>query len=440
MTATASPSPRIAIVGAGPAGCMLARLLHLGGVEAVVFEGEASPNYRSQGGTLDLHTDTGLAAVREAGLWDEFAKHARYDGEYMLVADPQLRPLFAKGTRPTSETTFGGQRPEIDRADLRRLLAESLPADAIRWGHHVRSVGADGTIAFDDAPAEAGFDLVVGADGAWSKVRRALSDTAPVFSGVAAVQLEMADPQRAAPELHAAVHRGSLFAQGEHRRLVAQQMGDGSLSISVTFRAPAADWPATCGFDPADLVDVQRALLGRDDLFAGWHPTLRDAIAKANGSCAPRLLHMLPVGFTWPHRRRLTLVGDAAHLMTPFAGEGVNVALDDARRLAAAILAAAAAEPAAQPGRDLADALDDAVAAFEKEMFARTVKVTRLTEALTQAHFFADGTPQSIIARTTAMHACFYMPALLHPPMALSIHALFLIKKLLGSKEGVVIS
>ncbi len=150
--------------------------------------------------------------------------------------------------------------------------AESLPAGAIRWGRHVGTVSADSIMAFDGAPPEAGCDLVADTGGPWSEMRRALSDQAPVFSGVAAVQLEMADPQRAAPELHAAMHRGSLFAQGEHRRLVARQIGDGSLSVSVAFRAPAASWPATCGFDPADLADVQRPLLGRDDLFAGWHP------------------------------------------------------------------------------------------------------------------------------------------------------------------------
>ncbi|UNI16142.1 hypothetical protein JDV02_002608 [Purpureocillium takamizusanense] len=62
----------VAVIGAGPAGCMLARMLHRGGVHVTVFEGEASPDFLGQGGTLDLHTKTGMAAMRAAGLFDEF--------------------------------------------------------------------------------------------------------------------------------------------------------------------------------------------------------------------------------------------------------------------------------------------------------------------------------------------------------------------------------
>ena len=89
-------TPKIAIIGAGPAGCLLARLLHLAGIPTTVYEGEASPNYRSQGGSLDLHTNTGLAALREAGLWDEFQKHARYDGQYMAIVDKNLKYYLAQ--------------------------------------------------------------------------------------------------------------------------------------------------------------------------------------------------------------------------------------------------------------------------------------------------------------------------------------------------------
>jgi 2-polyprenyl-6-methoxyphenol hydroxylase-like FAD-dependent oxidoreductase len=74
---------RIAIIGAGPAGCTLARLLIHKGVnlDITIFEGEKALDARTQGGTLDLHTESGIAALRECGLHDEFVNLARFDGE-----------------------------------------------------------------------------------------------------------------------------------------------------------------------------------------------------------------------------------------------------------------------------------------------------------------------------------------------------------------------
>lgn len=76
-------SLNVAIVGAGPAGCTLARLIQVSKapIDVTIFEGEAALDARDQGGTLDLHTKTGLAALRKARLYDEFLKFARFDGE-----------------------------------------------------------------------------------------------------------------------------------------------------------------------------------------------------------------------------------------------------------------------------------------------------------------------------------------------------------------------
>ncbi|CEO99616.1 unnamed protein product (mitochondrion) [Plasmodiophora brassicae] len=412
-------APRVAIIGAGPAGCMLARLLTLRSVPVVVFEGEPSPNYRSQGGTLDLHTESGLAAMQDAGLFDEFLKHARYDGESMVLADKNLKVYFRESpSKQTAANKLGGQRPEIDRAELRRILTESLPEGVIRWGHRLKQVEDNGTLVFEHT-SESGFDLIVGADGCWSKVRNALTGQHPIFARVACFELQILDPETTVPTLHGLVNRGSVFAHADGRMLSVQQMGDGSLHVMAIQARDSEKWQESCGFDTRSIKDVKAALIGEGGPFADWHPTLRTAIETANDAkCVPRSLFMLPVGFTWPHRRGFTVIGDAAHVMTPFAGEGVNLALDDARKLAKAIISAA-------PG-DAHD-LDDAVIASEKELWQRTVKVTKLTDDVTQAWFFTPGVPKSVIARIMCMHLKEHIPAILYPFAAAFVHCYYFI-------------
>jgi 2-polyprenyl-6-methoxyphenol hydroxylase-like FAD-dependent oxidoreductase len=80
---------KIAIVGAGPAGCTLATLLQVADIpiEITIFESDLTADVRSQGGTLDLHTDTGLAALKKAGLYDAFLEYARFDGAGKTISN-----------------------------------------------------------------------------------------------------------------------------------------------------------------------------------------------------------------------------------------------------------------------------------------------------------------------------------------------------------------
>ncbi|KAK1639920.1 tetracycline resistance protein from transposon [Colletotrichum phormii] len=392
-------NPKIAIIGAGPAGCLLARLLHLANIEATVFESEASPNFRSQGGSLDLHTDTGLAALKEADLFDEFLKHARYDGQHMAIVDKNNKSWFVN-----SATGFGStvqERPEIDRP---KLLRE------------------DGSLVFEHTTI-GGFDLVVGADGAWSKVRRLFApDIKPLWTGIMLYGMSIPNAAGTAPEVYKLANRGSLFANSDGKRLSIQQMGDGSLSIYASSTGGGEDWasPEVCGYGPHDLEAVKKALL---------------AITKAAGECTPRSLYMLPVGFTWPHRRGVTVIGDAAHLMTPFAGEGVNVALEDAMKLARAIISAVAegGGAGAGTGADAADYLDKRIESFEKEMFPRMEKVQRLTDELMHDWMFTPGSPRTTIATSIARHVKFETPWVLHPLASAMVHSFFFMRRMLAS-------
>lgn len=79
--------PKVAIIGAGPAGSTLARLFSRASIPVTIFEGESCMSVREQGGTLDSHTDTSLKVLKEAGLYDEYNQHARYDREALNVTD-----------------------------------------------------------------------------------------------------------------------------------------------------------------------------------------------------------------------------------------------------------------------------------------------------------------------------------------------------------------
>ena len=316
-----SPS-RISIVGGGPGGLMLARLLQCRGIAATVFERDAHAGDRPQGGSLDLHPDTGQRAMRLAGLESAFLAEARPEDQGDRLYDPDGTLLFDRDG-------VGDDRPEIDRAVLRQILLESLVPGTVRWGSGVASVApdGDGVRVVADGTADT-FDVVVGADGAWSCVRPLLSAARPVYEG--AVMVELGFDAARHPSVDALVGRGKMFAAGDNRVLIAQRNGGGHIRGYAGLRRPEAiarAWAAA----PADVIrtDVLAA-------FAEWAPSLR-ALVEEGELLGVRPLHALPIGHAWPSRRGVTLLGDAAHVMSPFSGEGVNLALIDAADLAAAL-------------------------------------------------------------------------------------------------------
>ncbi|WP_028229528.1 FAD-dependent oxidoreductase [Paraburkholderia ferrariae] len=356
-----SAHPRIAIVGAGPGGLALARILRQGGIAATVFEREPHANWRPQGGTLDLHADSGQLALRRAGLEAGFLKIARYEDQGSRLYDKTGRLIFA------DDDAAGRERPEVDRTALRALLLAALPADAVRWGHGLQAVHAnrDGTwdLSFEQGATGAGpFDLVVGADGAWSKVRPLVSRYEPQYSGLTFIEFGIDAVDTHHPALAALVGRGKLGAEGDGRALIVQRNADAHLRGYAIFRVPS-DWAGRT-FDFAAPA-AARARLAAE--FEGWAPALLDLIRASNDQIVSRPIHALPVGHHWPNRAGITLIGDAAHVMSPFGGEGVNAALLDAAELARHLL------QAREAGQDWRAA----VRHYEEAMFARVLDIAR---------------------------------------------------------------
>lgn len=399
---------------------MLARLLHMHNIRCIIFEGEQSVNYRSQGGTLDLRTKTGLAAIKKADLLEEFEKYARYDGESLLVTDKKLTTWMRRSQGKSDQTRSLAEAPEIDRSDLRKILMESVPEDSVRWGMKLSRVEetAQGlALHFANGTMERGFDLIVGCDGAFSKTRTLLTSERPYYCGLAGWVMQIPDAELTAPEIYKMVNRGSVFAYSDGRNLAIQQLSSGTIQVS-SYGPYAEDYVSTCGFDTKDLKTVKDVLRKQ---MPDWAPELMTAIDKSSEDLAWRNLYMLPVGFTWPHKKGVTLLGDAAHLMTPFAGIGVNTAFYDAMLLSQEIVE--------YTNSMNTDSLDEHVINYEKSMFEHAHKGQELTSGSMNDMFFTPGAPRTTIESWISRHGTADMPAWSHPFFKVMVYVGFWIYK-----------
>ncbi|WP_190079709.1 FAD-dependent oxidoreductase [Streptomyces longisporoflavus] len=360
---------RIAVVGAGPAGLAFARVLHRHGCPVTVLERDAGRDARPAGGTLDLHTGLGQLALEKAGVLEEFRALSRPEGQAMRILDTDGSVL--RDWRPRA-----GERanPEIDRGHLRDLLLG--PVD-VQWGRAVTQIvpqGADGVLVRTADGRQETFDLVVGADGAWSRVRPALSSVTPHYTGVTLVETSLDDVDTRHPDLARLVGDGSVAVYGVNRAVVAQRNSGGHVKVYAQYRTeqdrrPHPD-PRTASNehaapDPAAAeADAEAVRAGLLALFEGWAAPVLDLLRRGT-SFVHRPLYVLPVSHTWAHVRGVTLLGDAAHLMPPL-GAGANLAMLEGAELAEAI--------AAGPSD-----LDAAVRTFEERMWARAGRWASIT-------------------------------------------------------------
>lgn len=339
----------ITIVGGGLGGLVLARVLHVHGIPAIIFEAEASPMARAQGGMLDIHDHDGQLALRDAQLLDRFR-------DIVLEGRQSMRLLDRDGTVLMDKADDGtGKRPEVMRGELRRMLLDALPPATVRWGHKISAIRPLGAgrheLQFTNG-GTASTSMLVGADGAWSRVRPLLTDATPEYTGLSFVETYLFD----ADERHAASARavggGSMGAPSTGKAIMAHREAGATLHSYIMLSRPL-DW-----FDAIDFTDASRAAQRIAREFEGWAPALTALITDGDIAPVHRPIFTLPAEHLWDRVAGVTLIGDAAHLAAP-NGEGANLAMYDGAEL----------------GKALARRPLDAEAAFveyEQAMFSRS--------------------------------------------------------------------
>ncbi|SOD91409.1 NAD(P)/FAD-dependent oxidoreductase [Streptomyces sp. Ag109_G2-15] len=363
----------ITIIGAGLGGLTLARVLHVHGIPATVYEAESSPRARAQGGMLDIHDYNGQPALQAAGLMEEFRG-------LILEGREATRFLAPDGTVLVDVPDDGtGERPEVQRGELRQILLDSLPAGTVRWGHKVSSARALGEgrheVTFADG-ATVVTSLLVGADGAWSRVRPLLSDATPEYTGRSFVETYLYDGDTRHPATAKAVGDGSLFALAPGKGIQAHRERGGTLHTYVALSRPL-EW-----FTDIDFTDSAAATARIAREFDGWAPELTALITDSETTPVLRPLHALPIEHRWDRVPGVTLLGDAAHLAAP-NGEGANLAMYDGAELGKAIAAHR-------------DDIETALSGYEQAMFPRSAAAAAEGAQLNDL-LFGDDAPQRLI-------------------------------------------
>ncbi|HEX4340633.1 MAG TPA: NAD(P)/FAD-dependent oxidoreductase [Polyangiaceae bacterium] len=364
----------ITIIGAGLGGLTLARVLHVHGIAATVYEADTSADARTQGGMLDIHDYNGQLALKAAGLFDEFRRIIHEGGEASRVVDKHGTVLL---DQPDGG---GGGRPEVHRGDLRRILLDSLPAGTVEWGRKVTAARSLG-----DGRHELGFadgstvttSLVVGADGAWSKIRPLLSDAKPRYVGASFIETYLLDADVRHPASAKVVGAGALYALAPGKGIVTHRETDGALHTYVALTKPQ-EW--LVGIDFSDAKAAKARVAAELD---GWAPELTALLTDGETDPVPRAIHALPAGHRWKRVPGATLLGDAAHLAPP-DGEGANLAMFDGAELGDAI--------AASPGD-----LEVALAVYEEAMFVRSADAAVEAAKAFAICFDDDHAPQGLV-------------------------------------------
>ena len=323
---------QIAIVGGGPGGLILARLLQLRGANAKVYERDFNKDARLIGSPLDMHEGSGMAALRKAELIDAFKNSYRPGADRIVIVDDNAEIFFSDHeTKPDEDFSNKDFRPEIDRGPLRNMLLESLQPETVLWDSHFISMEAqgEGWLLHFKSGLSAYADMVVAADGANSKIRPYITNIKAIYTGITMLEGNVPNAEKAAPHICELANGGKIMAFGNTKDLLLGQKGNGDLGFYASFKTDEK-WAANNGLNYSDNTQM---LAWFKTAYSEWSPVWYELFEHAAIPFIPRPIYCMPLDQTWEALPNVTMLGDAAHVMPPFAGEGANMAMLDALEL-----------------------------------------------------------------------------------------------------------
>ncbi|MFC4687522.1 FAD-dependent oxidoreductase [Epilithonimonas pallida] len=348
----------IAIVGGGPGGLTLARLLQLKGADVKVYERDFDKNARVQGSPLDLHDDSGLAAIRKAELLEEFKQNFLPGADKKMIMNEQAKIFFSDHETKVEEN-FGHKhfRPEIDRGTLRQILLESLQPETVVWNSHFVSMEKENKgwrLHFKNGSSTYA-DIVIASDGANSKIRPYITDIKAFYSGVTMLEGNIYNAKETAPNINTLLKGGKIMAFGNKKNLLMGQKGSGDIGFYASFKSDE-NWASANGLDYSDKTQILEWFKTN---YPEWNHIWCELFESAETPFVPRPIYCVPFDQTWKTLPNLTLIGDAAHVMPPFAGEGANMAMLDALDLSECLTSG------------MYNSLTEAISVYEKNMQKR---------------------------------------------------------------------